>query len=164
MNHLIEKDGRREYVGDLAAYPDWTVIASGAAARPIEDGEWDGTRWRVPMALIRARKWQQIKAKRLALEFAGCTTPHGTIDSDPESQRRVLAAAELARIEGPTFSVSWTMQDDFDVTLTAEQMLAVVSAMVHYQHQLQATSRALRTKIMAPAATRAQVAAVEWPA
>ena len=45
MSYLIEKNGERQYVGSLDGYGDWTIVADGEAAHPVEhanfvDGAW----------------------------------------------------------------------------------------------------------------------------
>ncbi|MEN2746457.1 DUF4376 domain-containing protein [Sphingomonas sp. T9W2] len=74
----------------------------------------------------RAGVWEAVRVARDRAEWWGCSTPLGRADSDPDSQRKVAGAVQLAMIAqagGAPFSIDWTMQDNSSVTHDAAAMI-----------------------------------------
>jgi len=72
---------------------------------------------------------EQVKQLRDHHTQAGVTVPpHGTFDSDPDSQRKISGSAVMAMLaiqNSEPFSLDWRLQDNSIVALDAMQMIAV---------------------------------------
>jgi hypothetical protein len=118
----------------------------------------------------RAAKWEEVKAAREAAEWGGCTTALGPIDTDPESQRRILGVvllAQIAKAAGVPFLQPWTMADNQVVDHGADQAIAMGIAVGNHVAACHAVGRDLRAALAA-AATRGDIDAIEiatapWP-
>lgn len=118
----------------------------------------------------KARRIAEVKLKRDAVEWAGCDTALGRVDSDPDSQRKVGGAVQMAMIAqaaGAPFSIDWTMQDNATVTHDAAAMIAMGIAVG--QHVAACHEAALVKRAAIEAATTVEdVAAIDietgWPA
>jgi hypothetical protein len=93
-------------------YPDniytWLVSGSGPlnGATMLNDSSAD-------IEDARSAKWVEVKALRDEVEFGGCSTALGLIDSDEVSQQRVTSTLAFADLIGATsFGVGWTMADN----------------------------------------------------
>src|SRR5690349_3380329 len=78
---------------------DWSVA--------LDSGEYVVTPRPVPIEELRPQKWAQVKAARDKAEYAGCMTPLGRVDTDPDSQRKIAGAVQMAMIAGEAFSLEW---------------------------------------------------------
>ena len=93
--------------------------------------EWvlgDGTALDEAGLALRARKVAMhaaVKAMRDRIEWAGCSTPYGPIDTDPDSQRKVSGGSAAAPALGAAFAKDWRMADDTIVALDATKMIEV---------------------------------------
>lgn len=109
-------------------------------------------------------KWAQIKQARAKEEYAGFTWNSTIFDSDVISQNRITGAVMLAQMAiagGQPYSIEWTLKDNTVRTLTAQDMLAVGTALgAHVQTQF-SKGQALRAQIEA-ATTQAEVEAISW--
>ena len=89
---------------------------------------WDGQAWGPSIPALRDRCWAAVKTRRDQAEWAGCTTALGRVDSDPDSQRKVSGAVQMAMIAqgaGAPFGIDWTMQDNVTVAHDAPAMIAM---------------------------------------
>lgn len=59
-----------------------------------------------------AAKWALIKAKRDAEEYGGVDSSLGLVDSDLESQQRIVNTKVGSDLVGTGFGVAWTMADN----------------------------------------------------
>lgn len=93
---------------------------------------WDGQAFvpiLPPPPSLQERKvsvWDAVRAARDQAEWWGCSTPLGRADSDPDSQRKVAGAVQMAMIAqaaGAPFSIDWTMQDNASATHDASAMI-----------------------------------------
>lgn len=81
--------------------------------------------------LLRLDKYgysQRVKRLRDEREGAGVETGFGIIDTDADSQRKIVGAtvtAMLAKSSDSPFSIDWRMKDNSIVTLDADQMIAI---------------------------------------
>jgi hypothetical protein len=127
-----------------------------------------GTTWPLnyDAAAHKAQAWERIKRERSAREYGGFEWDGSRFDSDPESQRRIQGAAQLATLAAAAnqpFEIDWTLEDNTVRTLTGAEMIAVGMAMgVHVSTQY-AIARGLRAAIEA-ATTPEGIEAVVWPA
>lgn len=126
-----------------------------------EVGAWQDSR---SMDELRAARWEEIKAQRDAAEWGGFDTPFGRFDSDPNSQTKIIGAAQLASIalaQGTPFSIEWTLQDNTSVSLDAAQMIAVGAALSNHANAVHQRGRQLRAQIEA-AVTLADLESITW--
>lgn len=113
---------------------------------------------------VREDQWRLIKAARDAAEWGGFDTPFGRFDSDPNSQAKIIGAAQLASIalaQGAPFGIEWTLQDNTSVHLDAAQMVAVGAALANHVNAVHQRGRQLRAQIEA-AATIADLESIAW--
>ena len=146
---------------------------SAALPRPLEAHEhWDFDAGEIVFDLtaLRAARWEEVKAKRQMVQFGGCMTPSGRVQTDADSQRLINGAVTLAMLslqaQAP-FALSFTLADNSTVILSAAQMIAMGQAVGVFIGLAHAQSLALRAALEA-ATSRAEVEAVDvnagWPA
>lgn len=165
---LIElADGERQLVLDPSAYAGCTVIAEAVdaiddAAADLVDGAWT-----VPLAVLQERAWERVKAIRDAQVNA--PTPFGVAQCDIASAVKINGIATMATIAksaGAAFSEVFTMADNSEVTLDADQAIAFGVAVGDYISAVYSRGRDLRVAING-AATAEALAAIDlesgWP-
>lgn len=84
------------------------------------------------LAARRARHWAVIKQQREAREYGGFDWDGSSFDSDPESQRRIQGAVQLAVMAAATgqpFEITWVLADNTTRVLTGDDMVAVGAAL-----------------------------------
>ncbi len=117
--------------------------------------------------VAKARKWEEIKAKRQQVETGGFDAAGlGRFDSDSESREKIIGAvtgAHIAQVAGQPFSIDWTLADNTPVTLGAGQMILVGLTLLAHIDQTHQKSRGLYAEIQA-AETVEAVSAVVWDA
>lgn len=117
----------------------------------------------------RARQWEMVKAARARAEIWGCTTPHGRVDSDPESRLKISGAVQMAMLAqqaGQPFTIDWTMQDNSVAPHDAAAMLAMGLAVGEHIAACHAAALAKRNLIEAadtPEAIEAVDPDAGWP-
>jgi hypothetical protein len=110
-------------------------------------------------------KWDEFKAKRLALEFGGFYWNNSHFDSIPISQSRIQGAVILAMqaaLAGQPYSVDWTLFDNTVRTLSGSDMVQVGIALGTHVISLHQISRSLHAQVFA-ATTVEELDAVQWP-
>nr|WP_246848158.1 DUF4376 domain-containing protein [Sphingomonas beigongshangi] len=122
-----------------------------------------------PLSTYAGKRWTLVKAARDQAEWWGCSTPLGRADTDPESQRKVSGAVQLAMIAqaaGQSFAIDWTMQDNSTVAHDASAMIAMGVAVGQHVAACHEVALAKRVALEA-AADAAGVDAVDveggWP-
>lgn len=103
-----------------------------------------------PIDEQRALVWEAVRAARDRAEWWGCSTPLGRADSDPDSQRKVAGAVQMAMIAqaaGTPFSIDWTMQDNSSVTHDASAMITLGVAVGQHVAACHAVALAKRSAI-----------------
>lgn len=130
---------------------------------------WDGAAWVPDLDALRALAWVAIKAARDRAEAAGCTTPLGRVDTDPESQRKVNGAVTMALIAAAakeSVAIGWTMQDNTVVDHDGPATIAMGAAVGGHVAACHAVGLAKRAAVEA-AEDAAAIAAVDieggWP-
>ena len=127
--------------------------------------DWPSKTWVLNLTVGQLAAWARIKIARDAAIDAGVTYGGNVYDSDATAQLRVTGAATLAQLAiasgNTTYSITWTLQNNSTVALTAQQVIAMAQAVgTNYQTQF-AKGQTLRAQIMA-ATTQAQLDAVVW--
>lgn len=89
MSYLIEKNGERCHVESLNGYEDWTVVAEGEAARPVDFANFVDGLWLVDEA---AKAEAERKAAILAAD------PVGRFD---ELQARIAELEAMVQVMAP---------------------------------------------------------------
>lgn len=89
MSYLIEKDGERQCVTSLDGYADWTVLAEGEAAVPVDFATFVNGAWLVDEA---AKAEAERKAAILAAD------PIGRFD---ELQARIAELEAMVQVMAP---------------------------------------------------------------
>ena len=152
--------------GTPAAYWNGTqVVASPASPGTAYTWDWPSKTWVLNLTVGQLAAWARIKIARDAAIDAGVTYGGNVYDSDATAQLRVTGAATLAQLAiasgNTTYSITWTLQNNSTVTLSAQQVIAMAQAVgTNYQTQF-AKGQTLRAQIMA-ATTQAQLDAVVW--
>jgi hypothetical protein len=142
------------------------------ADRPRHSATWDtATRQWIDgrdLEQQRADAWARIKAARSAAEYGGFDCQIGGVtmrfDSDSENQRRLqgaVAMAQLAASAGQPFAVTWTLEDNSVVTLSAADLIAAGVALGNHVTACFDRGRTLREQIAA-ATTKAELDAIVW--
>lgn len=116
------------------------------------------------IAISRQDQLDYIKAMRDSLETAGFLYMGTVIDSDPRSVQRIntaVQAAQAAITLGVPFSVDWTAQDNSVVSMTAEDVIGMASALALYGNTLHVIARERKATILS-ATTVEEINAVKW--
>ncbi len=164
-------------VGRTPADEGWAVDGSVTIARrtgrrgdlDIETFDLDSGEWAPNIPALKARRWAQIRAARDRAEWAGCATPYGRADTDPDSQRKIGGAVQMAMIAqaaGQPFAIEWTMQDNRTLPHDAAAMIALgvaVGGHVAACHELAVARRAAIDAADSVAAIDAVDADDGWP-
>lgn len=134
-------------------------------AQPAYFSEWNPKRkrWDDNRNLNRAQrlKWDEFKVLRAAEATAPFVWNGNTFDFDPEGIGRAAASALTAIVRGSVFSEEWTLTDNTDILLSAQDMVNVADAQAASVKRAWAKARTRRRLINA-ATTVAQVDAVVW--
>lgn len=113
---------------------------------------------------MRAAKWAAIRAAAAAADAANMTMQGNEFQADAASKLALsrklqIALANIA--DSLPFSVDWTLANNTEIALNANQLKAVVRAIDGRTEQVRATLIARRAQIAA-ATTAAEVAAIVW--
>lgn len=132
--------------------------------RPPLAGEvWNGSDWELPLAEVKSRAWEAVKALRQSYHYGSASTPFGDVQCDPEAKANVTGLALMATIaknSGATYSEPFTLADNSVVVLDADQMIAMSLAVGEHVSAVFSRARDLRDQIEA-AASAADVAAID---
>jgi hypothetical protein len=112
---------------------------------------------------VKTDKWNELKLKRTALEYAPITVDGKTYDADQISQQKIAGAIQLAQLIGPEFELEWTLSDNTAVALSAAELATVGISIGQRTQQIYDTGRWLRGEVH-DAITKEAVEAVTWPA
>ena len=119
------------------------------------------------LAHAKAALHEAVKARRDQAEWAGCTAAAGIVDTDPDSQRKIVGAVLAAQVQGASFSISWRMADNSLAALDADGMTALGLAVSAHVEACQARKNALDEMIDAASAVE-DLDAIDidagWPA
>lgn len=99
---------------------------------------------------IRAALWEKTKVQRDAVIDGGAPTAFGVVDSDLMSRTNIAGAATAALIAkgaGQPFAVTWTMADNSEADLDADDIIAMGLAVVSHVNAAHVRARALRQEI-----------------
>lgn len=110
----------------------------------------------------KTQRWEAIKKIRSQKESG--TFFHNNVEYDVD-QIHIPGATQLAllsKASGEPFSINWTTASNSVVTLNADQMVALGTALASYVSGLYDTARVLRDQINA-AVTNADVDSINWP-
>lgn len=89
-------------------------------------------------------------ARRNLAEWSGCETVVGRVDSDPDSQRKLGGAVQMAMIAqaaGAPFSIEWTLQDNTTALPDAAAMIQMGLAVGQHVSACHAHCLALKAAI-----------------
>ena len=150
---------------------DYMIVDGAPVVMPVQpspDHIFDYTtkQWIDPRTLadLKATKWLEIKQARNQAEFGGFTWEGSTFDSDLISQSRIQGAAQLATLalmNSQPFSIEWVLADNSTRVLTAQDMLAVGTAIGTHIATQHSKARLKRNEITL-ATTATEVEAVVW--
>lgn len=162
-DYLAGKGAEWSTYQDFAASDEFTasilnlLLGEGvfAGAQPKLDPSAD-------LEVMRARRWNTIRAHRDAFEHSGFDVPgFGRFDSDTASQLKLVGAAMRAALAPEGFTVQWTLQDNSVVELVAGDFADIGHALQSHLNATHQRGRALREQLDA-ATTIEQVNAVAW--
>lgn len=114
------------------------------------------------LAEAKAAKWTEIKRLRYTKEVGTFIYNSQVFHADKGHIGGATQLAVLAKAASQPFSMDWTLYDNTVVTLNADQMIAVGTALGIFVNSLYTTARLIREDIEA-CTTNAQVDAIVWP-
>ena len=114
------------------------------------------------LAEAKTLKWDEIKKLRYSKETNTFTHNSQVFHADKGHIGGATQLAVLAKAASQPFSMDWTLYDNTVVTLNADQMIAVGTALGIFVNSLYTTARLIREDIEA-CTTNAQVDAIVWP-
>lgn len=106
-----------------------------------------------------------MRQRRDAEEFGTFVWDGSTFDASPESVSRFIGAvmmSQWAQAAGQPFSVSWTLADNSERTMSASDMAAAAQALGAHTFQVHADYKTVKNAIQA-ATTIEEVQAITWP-
>jgi hypothetical protein len=120
---------------------------------------------------LKTGKWEQIKAKRDAIEQSGVPYMGKILDSDPLSVQRIAIAVQAAQEAikaGQPLTLDWTCADNTVLTMTAEQVCGIPVALAQHSDGLHQIARGLSEDIFGSdtntgATTAEELQAIIWP-
>jgi hypothetical protein len=122
-----------------------------------------------PVEPLQAEKWEAVKAVRAA-KLLLAPTPFGTAQADTESKENISGLVQMATIAksaGAPFSEVFTMADNSEVEMSADQMIGFGVAVGRHISAIHARGRELRAAIYAEGVTAEDLAALDittgWP-
>lgn len=119
-----------------------------------------------PLEVAQAKAMAAVKTCRNKAEWGGVDTPLGAVDSDPDAQRKISGAVQMALLTGDTFSVQWRMADNSIVTHDYEATIQMGMLVGQHVAACQQRKNELDALITA-AATTEEVEAIDcesgWP-
>lgn len=131
-----------------APYPDnvhnWLTGKFGpfsGAALIVEMGEIEKVRLKMKTSV---NTWRD---RQIA---AGCNTPSGMVDTDEKSLRNIMAiyqTASLSLLTNTPFKVTWRLQNNSEVILDAQAMVAIGNAVLSRVSGCYNRSWEIKTKI-----------------
>ena len=142
---------------------DWLCAPNGPfhGAEVVEDATSIETLKRTRKRLVEHLRDHHI--------YSGVLTPAGFVDSDPNSIRNIQGAHQLASLSKMTqqpFTMDWRLNDNSEVTLDADQMIAMGNAVLAHIQGCYAHSWNLKEEIDL-AATEEDIEAIlvgaGWP-
>lgn len=114
--------------------------------------------------------WEQVKRKRTKVEFGGCETQFGRVQTDERSRTNLSGAAlaaTLAQLAQQSFDIAWTLENNDVVMLTAGEMQTLGLTVALFVRDCHDRARSLRDEIF-EAANADELADVDintgWPA
>lgn len=133
----------------------------------------DGFIWKMPERVAvdmrsleeaKVLKWAEIKKARAQLEFAPFECDGNVYDGDQRSRERIASAvtlAMLAKTTGQSYLETWTLENNTTVQLTADQMIAVGTALGSRISAVFDAARALRERIDASQSV-SEIDSLKW--
>jgi hypothetical protein len=152
---LIElANGERQFTLDASDYGDnITIVAEGIDLQTDPDSELVDGEWVVPLATLKARAWERVKAKREQLENGTAPTPLGhRVQIDEASKAKIMGLLNMARLAeeaSVAFSEEFTMADNNVVTINNADVRKLALAAGRYVSNVYARARELRASINA---------------
>ncbi len=142
----------------------WVVRAAQPEKHSIFD--WTTKQWIDPRTLqdLKAAKWADIKRARDAAELGPFTYDAMEFDGDLNAQRRLAAYISISKsalAAGREFVAEFTLADDTQVTLSAQDFVGIELAKVQSVAAAFALASVLRGQIEA-AQTLAELDAIHW--
>lgn len=126
---------------------------------------WVTKQWEDPRTILdfKQAKWEEVKAARDAKEFGTFDWNGYVFDGDQEAQRRlnlaVLGAQQALAIGNAGWTIEWTLANNQLLSLTASDLVGVVSALGQNIAQAHEEARIKRALIDA-ALTQEQLEAI----
>lgn len=113
---------------------------------------------------VRTIKWEEVKQARTDVEFGEFTYNGMVFDGDLDAQRRLSILVSLSKsaiAAGEPFSADFTLADNTEVVLTAQDFINIEIAKAQTVTDAFAKARLLRQRINA-ATTKEEIVAISW--
>lgn len=123
--------------------------------RPTDAHDWDAVAkaWvdRRSVAEVIADRWSVVRDARDRMDRSPIAVDGRTFDATPQSQIEIrlrALEASAAMVSGDaSWSVTWTLADNTDAVLTAQQMIAVADALQDRRNSIRTSASAFRAAI-----------------
>lgn len=117
------------------------------------------------LEFFQRRQWEIVRADRDLAEISGAMTSFGPVDSDSNSQIKLVGAVVAAQARyasGDTdFTIAWTMADNTSVDLTMMELTQMGAEVAQHINNVHQHGRAKREAIFA-ATTREELNDIGW--
>lgn len=142
---------------------EYTLEQRAAKSQEQPHSRWDNglMKWIDvrPLTELRAERWAQVKAARVAAVDAPIETPWGLFDADAPSR---AAIAQALALDDPTGTITWTRADNTDCLLFRSTLAEVLRLIDERTQDARRVARTLRSRIDA-AASIDDLEAITWP-
>lgn len=145
-------------------YINFALIYIGECPGDAYEVSTDTASWVYSIQKAKKALWNQIKTKRTEIEFGEFTYNGMIFDGDVDAQRRLgsyISVSKTALLNNQPFSASFTLANNTEVVLTAEDFVAIEIAKVTQMAQAFAHAATLRAQINA-AASAEEIEAITW--
>lgn len=168
----ISKSGGSFIVADTEYIPGKGYYSNGSfhvipeSPDPIMTFNYESLIWEDPRSLeqLKTDKWAEIKTHRDAEEFGPFVYNGMTFDGDADAQRRLMvyiSVSKSALSQGIEFSLEFTLANNTEVMLQANDFVAIELAKANQVAAVFAKAALLRQQIT-EASSKEELEAISW--
>lgn len=153
--------GTKIYKTDMSNYTDCAIWCNANNATIEDKGEYYEV-LTLPLPTleeIKPAKIAELKAERDSKEVEPITYNGNSYDYDDKARERINAAIIALDVRGADTSIDWTMADNADVKVTANELRMVIAMVAQRSNALHVAYREAKAKVE-QATTVAEVEAV----
>jgi len=139
---------------EAADYEGGVTVEENAGPIDMLITKREGGAWVPDLDVIRQRKWDQVKAERMRRQYLTFTLAPGIVlDCHEQARTFVQSRVRQAMARPGSFPIQFTLADNSQVWITAEQMLIADLVLADFDAAIWEHGEQLRLQIYEPAET-----------